>query len=146
MRKLVLQELLVTAVLLGAAGVVFFETRDIAVSPGQVAPGTFPRLAAGALAALALLHSIVVVRRGAYDDVDSNWNWSHIRKPLAAGALMVAYYLLFRSIPFSLLNFGFLFLVLLSFGVKPIWKVVLSAVVATVLFELLFVHLLKIQL
>lgn len=145
MRKEAVHEVLAMLTLIGFAALIFHQTQFLTdAQPGQPAPATFPRLAAGALAALAALKLVLTVLGRALIEGDHNWSWGAVYKPVTAIGLMLAYYWLFKVVSFDLLNAGFLGALFVLFGARPVLWALSGAACATLLLHLLFVRLLQI--
>ena len=145
MRRQAMHDICVMLVLIGFAFVIFYQTRALTdAPPGQLAPATFPRLAAGALAAMAALKLVLGILRPSTIDGDHDWHWRSVYKPLVAIGLMLAYYWSFKTVPFDALNAVFLGALFVLFGVRPLVWALGGAALATLLLHLLFVRLLQI--
>lgn len=145
MRKETVHEVAVMLVLIAASAVVFLETAALTQAPpGQIAPATFPRLAAGALGAMAAFRLGQVALGFVPVGVDVDWSWRAAGKPLLATLLMIGYYLAFGQVPFALLTFGFVGLAFWTFGVRPLIRLLLGTAIATGFFYVLFTFLLRI--
>lgn len=152
MRHALIQELLVLTAILAISVLVFVQTSSIMDAGGsQVASGTFPRLAAGTMGVLAIVRMLMFIAKsrtakspsdkartfdGIYD-----WNWGNMHRIIAATVLMVLYILLFRLVPFAPLTFAFIFLVFLSFGVRPWKRLLISTVLSSGFLTVLFVYI-----
>lgn len=146
MRKALLHECAAMLVLLGVAGIVFWQTASLSqADPGQIAPATFPRLAAGALALMAAVR-LASVLLGRYNpqDLDLDWSWEAVRKPLLTTVLVIAYYLMFGRVPFAALTFLFLAATFWAYDVRPWRRILLNAAVSTAFFYVLFSLLLRV--
>lgn len=141
-----LHESVAMLILLGVAGVVFWQTAPLSqADPGQIAPATFPRLASGALAFMAAVRlASVVLGRYKPQDLDLDWSWEAVRKPLLTTVLIIAYYLLFGRVPFAALTFAFLAATFWAYDVRPWRRILLSAAVSTAFFYVLFSLLLRV--
>lgn len=146
MRTATLHETTIMFALIGGAAVVFIETAPLTeAQPGQIAPALFPRLAAGAVAAMAMLRiGALVLGHHRVEDADVDWSWSAIGKPLLSAVLIIGYYLAFDHVPFIALTALFLVLTFWVYGVRPWYKNLLNAAVATGFFWILFLHFLRI--
>ena len=145
MRREAMHEVGVMLVLIAFALVIFHQTRTLTdAPPGQLAPATFPRLAAGALAAMAVLKLVLTFTRPSAIDGDYDWHWRSVYKPLIAIGLMLAYYWSFKAVPFDALNAAFLGVLFVLFGMRPLAWALGGAACATLLLHLLFVRLLQI--
>ncbi|WP_306261934.1 tripartite tricarboxylate transporter TctB family protein [Pararhizobium sp. IMCC21322] len=142
MRHALIQELLVLTAILAIAVLVFVQTGSIMDAGGsQVASGTFPRLAAGTMGVLAIVRMLMfVVKSGTFDGI-YDWNWNSMHRIVSATVLMVLYILLFRLVPFAPLTFAFIFLVFLSFGVRPLKRLLISTALSAGFLTILFVYI-----
>lgn len=147
MRHALIQELLVLTAILAISVLVFVQTSSIMDAGGsQVASGTFPRLAAGTMGVLAIVRMLMFVvksrmaKAGTFDGI-YDWNWGNMHRIVAATVLMVLYILLFRIVPFAPLTFAFIFLVFLSFGVRPWKRLLISTVLSAGFLTILFVYI-----
>ena len=141
------QEALTLAVVGAFAVFIFWETREFAaVQNGQFSPGAFPRLAAGAMAALAVLRMILLVVRVANEPPPkpAQWAWESVRRPLGATVLMAAYAAAFGSVPFAPLTVVFIFSAFILFGVRPLSRLIAGTALASTFLYVLFVPLLDV--
>ncbi len=147
MQTQTLQELFVLLVIMAIAAVVFWQTGEFSeASSGQISPGTFPRLAAGAMAVCAVIKAVVLLSRWGQGCgiALTVWNRETLLKPVGASLLMSAYVFLFGKIPFLPLTAGFVLAVFLVFGVRPWRRLLLGALIATTFMYVLFARLLSI--
>src|SRR5690606_30790221 len=106
------------------------------------------RLAAGALAVLAIIKLLLTFRPSAAadDGNDYDWSWISVRKPAIATGLMLGYLLLFRVVPFPLITAIFVTALFWTFGVRPLWRLLVGSAVATATLYGLFVFLMRVPL
>ena len=140
-------ELLVILVIIAVAVLVFWQTSHFSeASDGQLTPGTFPRLASGAMVVCAIIKIVLLF---ALPDGSTTFNtltWSRetLFKPVGAAVLMIAYVYLFGKIHFAVLTSAFILAVFFVFGVRPWYRLVIGATIATTFLYLLFARLLAI--
>lgn len=142
MRNALIQEMLVLTAILAVSVLVFVETSSImGAGGGQVASGTFPRLAAGTMGVLAIVRMLMFLARTNRFDGIYNWDWGSTHRIVTATVLMVLYIVLFRIVPFAPLTFAFIFLVFLSFGVRPLKRLLISTALSAGFLTVLFVYI-----
>ena len=140
-------ELFVNLVIIAVAALVFWQTSEFSgASDGQLTPGTFPRLAAGAMVVCAIIKVILLfaLPDGSRSFKTLAWNRETLIKPVGAAVLMIAYVFLFGKMPFAALTGAFILSVFFVFGVRPWHRLVIGAMIATTFLYVLFARLLAI--
>ena len=140
-------DLLVILVIIAVAAIVFWQTSHFSeASDGKLTPGTFPRLAAGAMIVCAIVKvTLLLALRGDSTTLNTlNWSRDALLKPVGAAVLMIAYVFLFGQIPFAVLTGAFILAVFFVFGVRPWYRLVVGAMIATTFLYLLFARVLAI--
>lgn len=147
MQTQTLQELVVLLVIMAVAALVFWQTGQFSeASSGQISPGTFPRLVAGAMAVCAVVKIVLLLTRTgqACSKTLPAWNRETLLKPVGASVLMIVYVFLFGKVPFFPLTAAFVLAIFLVFGVRPWRRLLIGALIATVFMYVLFTRLLSI--
>lgn len=141
-----IREVAVLAVPVALAVLTFWLTRDATSGGGgQTSPGAFPRLVAGVMGTLAFARIFLPITHEQSPNHADTWNWPLFSRSMATAALMGSYIYAFPLVPFLPLTLGFLFIVFLIFGIRPLWKTAVSAAGATAFLYVLFLHVLGIS-
>jgi len=147
MKSAIRHELVTLLFIFAVTILVFWQTGGNGTfSNGQISPGSFPRLAAGAMGLFAVLRALFLMT-GAVSlaaEEAPTFNWALTKRPIAVVVLMGAYVWLFSVLPFFVLTFIFLLAVFFVFGIRPWVYLVFQALLITTVLYVLFTKLLQV--